>query len=222
MPGSFWLGLFALFAAFAAGAALVWWLSRRFLPRAARTTVESHTIAERVASVGKLVGLEVRAKEIATATHGLAWLPPLLLSRARLAMIFHFEKQYSINLAEIRPKDVREIAPGRYRLRLPPAHGELRLTDVTPYDVQDGKLLQLIDVLPMTAERQKELMERAKDGAARLFAENEHKYAAEARASIERQLRSLLALFDAEVELIWPEHWREDTAVAAVEVAQAR
>lgn len=134
-------------------------------------------------------------------------------------MIFHFEKQYSINLAEIRPKDVREIGPGRYRLRLPPAHGELRLTDVTPYDVQDGKLLQLIDVLPMTAERQKELMERAKDEAARLFAENEHKYAAEARASIERQLRALLALFDAEVELVWPEHWREDTAVAVVEHA---
>jgi hypothetical protein len=81
--------------------------------------LEIQTVIERVRAVGKLVGLEVCAKEIATATSGWAWLPPIVLSQARLAMIFNFEKQYSVDLSSIGPKHIREAgadsSPSRSR-----------------------------------------------------------------------------------------------------------
>ena len=55
--------------------------------RGASAPVEIHaveTIAERVRAVGKLIGLEVHAKEIATSTKGWSWIPPILLSQAKV------------------------------------------------------------------------------------------------------------------------------------------
>jgi len=169
----------------------------------AELKIETQIIAERVRAVGKLVGLEVSAKEIATTKSGLGWLPPLLLSQARLAMIFHFQKQYYVDLRKLGPTDVTEPNPGRFVVTLPPLDGYLTLTAVTPYDIQQGRMLGLFDVIPMNAERQAELMNKAQQQAAELFETNDAGYLAEARASIERHLRSLLELFDIDVEIAW-------------------
>ncbi len=173
------------------------------------TTITISGVAQRVQAVGKLVGLEVNAKEIATATKGWSWLPPMLLSQARLAMIFHFEQQYAVDLARITADDIEDLGvddrSGRrmYKLTLPALDVARKLTDVVPYDIQDGRVLGLLDVIQMNAPTQHELMRRAQQQAAGLFAENEDRYHAEARSSVERQLRTLLAMFDVDVRLAW-------------------
>ena len=192
--------------AFSFGGVVAWMLLSRLSGRGKarrgdRTRVE--TVVERVRAVGKLVGLEVCAKEIATATSGWAWLPPLVLSQARLAMIFNFEKQYSVDLSNIRDEDVRDLGGGRYVLRLPPIQGNLRLLDVIPYDIQSAKVLGLLDLVSMTAERQKDLMKRAQHQAAALYEANDERYLSQARFSVERHLRSFMDLFGVEVEVRW-------------------
>ncbi len=201
--GSFALGIGAAW--------FVWRKARRWgwAPREDRVVVQ--TIAERVRAVGKLLGLEVCAKEIATATSGWAWLPPLVLSQARLAMIFHFEKRYGVELSGVRAADVRLQRDGSYVLTLPPVEGTLRLVDVLPYDIQNARVLGLLDVIPMTADRQKALMARAQQQAAEFLTASDARYAAEARASIERHLASLLSLFGVRVRV----EWREDASGAA-------
>lgn len=177
-------------------------------------------IAEHVKAVGKLIGLEVSAKEIATATKGWSWMPPLLLSQARVAMIFCFDKQYFVDLARITADSVEEIAPGRYRLRMPPIDGTLRLTDVQPYDIQDGRLLGLLDVIQMNAGTQRQLMQGAQEQAAELFTSNDRRYRDEAQRSIERQLVALLGFFDVRVDLDWNSLEAEATRPNEIEVAQ--
>ncbi|MFG0329468.1 MAG: DUF4230 domain-containing protein [Phycisphaerales bacterium] len=170
----------------------------------------THTITERVRSVGKLVGLEVMSKEIVTQTKGLPWLPPLLLSQARLAMIFCFNKQYFVNLTRLRESDVRQVGPNRYEVVLPKIEGDLSLLEVTPYDIQSGKFIGLLDVFRMDAETQKTLMMRAQEEAEKLYEKHADRYAAEARRVIVRQLKSLLELFDVEAEI----RFRDDGAIA--------
>ncbi|MBX3386244.1 MAG: DUF4230 domain-containing protein [Phycisphaeraceae bacterium] len=187
--------------AIGAGAA-VWWIRGRLIATKQETTI-THTVAERVRAVGKLVGLEVAAKEIVTKTSGWSWIPPLLLSQARLAMIFAFEKQYFVDLSRVKEQDVTRLDDGRYRITLPQVEGSLRLLDVQPYDIQDGRILGLLDVIPMNADRQRQLMLQAQQQAAQLYSVNDPRYLSEARASIERHLRSLLGLFDIRVELVW-------------------
>lgn len=167
-------------------------------------------LAERVRSVGRLVGLEVMVKEIATASRGFQWMPPLLLSQAKVAMIFHFEKQYSIDLARIDDNDIEQIGINRFRVTLPEIDGTLRLSDVTPYDIQHGRVLGLFDVIPMTAERQTELMAAAQRDAATLYESKEPKYLAEAKRSVARHLSSLLELFDVKVEVVWRDEVEEE------------
>ena len=182
------------------------------------STVTVDLIAERVRAAGKLVGLEVCAKEIATAKKGWSWLPPLLLSPARLAMIFQFEKQYFVDLNKISPRDVTDFGDRRYQVVLPPIEGQLRLTDVTPYDIQDGKVCGLLDVIQMKAEAQGELMKKAQEQAAILFESSDAGYLREARRSVQKQLTSLLALFDAEVDVVWKDELEQPVA----EVLSAR
>lgn len=160
-------------------------------------------IAERVRPVGRLVGLEVCAKEIATATAGVSWLPPILLSQARIAMIFHFEKQYSVDLSRVGPEDVTEFGDGEIELRLPRVEGTLRLIDVTPYDIQDGRAFGLLDVVPMNAQRQSTLMQHAQEQAASLFSQADARYLDQARRSIERQLEAILAIAGTRVHIRW-------------------
>ncbi|HYE02276.1 MAG TPA: DUF4230 domain-containing protein [Phycisphaerales bacterium] len=203
MPGS---GTLAWATALILGAGLGFigaWFLARALGRFRQDRIVVQSIAERVRAVGKLVGLEVCAKEIATATSGFAWLPPILLSQARLAMIFNFEKQYSVDLGRVKPDDVQDLGEGRYRLRLPPLEGTMRLTDVTPYDIQSGRVLGLVDLIPMTADRQRDLMRRAQQQAAELYRSHDERYHLEARLSIERHLRALLELFGVRVEISW-------------------
>lgn len=202
--------LLLVLLAVAFGGLVVWVLMTRPWRKGVESRVVTETIAERVRVVGKLVGLEVSAKEIATATSGWAWLPPLLLSRARLAMIFHFEKQYYVDLSRVTARDVSTLGDDRVRLRLPPIEGTLRLTDMTPYDIQDGRVLGLLDVIQMNADRQKELIRQAQAQAAELFRSNDARYLAEARRSVERQLKSLLELFDVKVEIVWAETQPQD------------
>ena len=160
-------------------------------------------ITERVRAVGKLVGLEVHAKEIATATSGFSWLPPILLSQAKIAMIFQFEKQYAIELGGLNESDVTDLGDNRYRIHLPPIVGSLRLMDVEPYDIQQGRVLGLIDVINMNAQRQNELMRTAQDQAAELFEKNDDRYIHQARDAIERQLNAIARLFDIKLEIEW-------------------
>ncbi|MCL4221795.1 MAG: DUF4230 domain-containing protein [Phycisphaerales bacterium] len=205
------LGLFLL-GAFTAGLLLAWALLRVLTRRTTREVIEVRTIAEKVSAVGRLVGLEVCAKEIATAKSGWAWCPPVLLSQAKIAMIFHFEKQYGVDLSTVRPGDVRQLHGGGYRVRLPGIQGSLRLVDVQPYDIQQGRMLGLLDVIPMNADRQAQLMKTAQVEASRLFETHEQRYTAQAREAIERQLTSLLGLFGLDVEWDWA-----DLAEAEVE-----
>ena len=191
------------------------WLGRK--ASAKPMVIQTQLITERVRAVGKLVGLEVYAKEIATAKKGYAWMPPALLSQARLAMIFHFEKQYSIDLRELRPEHIQETGERQFRLVLPPIRGELKLTDVVPYDVSDGRILGLLDVIQMNAETQRELMLKAQEQAAELYRSNDIRYMTEARASIQRHLSALLQLFDVQVELVWSDL----SAAAAPSVASS-
>ncbi len=194
---------------------------RVFTGKAAKTTIETDTIAERVRSVGKLVGLEVCAKEIATATSGLSWVPPLLLSQAKMAMIFHFERQYYVDLSVVGQSDVKRLATGRFRLTLPPVQGDLRLTDVAPYDIQSGRVLGLLDVIQMNAARQKDLMAKAQEQAANLYTAGDSRYKTEARASIERQLRTLFSLLGSEVDIVWPDAKSQPQADKALELESA-
>lgn len=174
------------------------------------------TIAERVRSVGRLVGLEVYAKEIATSTKGWGWLPPILLSQARVAFIFHFEKQYSVDLTRLDASDVQELGEvdgkPRYAITLPPIEGALRLTDLEPYDIQAGRVLMLLDIIQLNATTQKELIRRAQEQAAELYRRYDAKYQTEARRAIEKHLSALLALFEVEVEIRWRPSLKTDEA----------
>ncbi|USO00299.1 MAG: DUF4230 domain-containing protein [Phycisphaeraceae bacterium] len=182
----------------------VMWVVIHFLGAAAPARREISAIAEQVRSVGKLIGLEVHAKEIATAKKGWSWMPPIVLSQARLAMIFQFEKQYYVDLGAIKPHDISSHGIGSFRIKMPPVQGSLRLLEVKPYDIQQGKMLGLLDVIPMTAERQGALMDEAQNQAAELFDKSDERYQAQAIDSIERHLRSLLGLTGAVVEFVWP------------------
>lgn len=193
--------LIAVLAVGALFAVCAFLLAMRFLGHNAPERVEVSAIAERVRAVGKLVGLEVRAKEIATARKGFAWMPPIILSQARLAMIFHFEKQYWADLSSIDASRVRRTGSGRYRVTLPPLHSAVRLVEMTPYDIADGRVLGVLDVIPMNAERQKELMDKAQAQASELLTASEDAYLLEAQNAIGAQIRDLLGLFGAEVEV---------------------
>lgn len=189
-----------------AAVVLMVWRHRSSRKRAATEPIkpdQTIILAERVRSVGRLVGLEVMVKEIATASRGFQWMPPLLLSQAKVAMIFHFEKQYSIDLTRIEHTDIEQVGVNRFRVILPAIEGSLRLSDVTPYDIQHGRVLGLFDVIPMTAERQTQLMAAAQKDAAKLYESKEPKYLAEAKRSVARHLSSLLELFDVKVEVVW-------------------
>lgn len=193
------------------GAAAFFFMIRRANDQPAK--IDVHGVAERVRATGSLVGLEVAAKEIATATKGWGWLPPIVMSQARLAMIFQFEKQYSVDLGQLRTDDVERLSAGRFRITLPEVTGKLRLVDVSPYDIQAGRVLGLLDVIPMSADRQRELMKAAQEQAGQLLAASEASYQRQARASVERQLRSLLGLFDLELEIRWREEKARDYEV---------
>lgn len=171
--------------------------------------IELRMLTERVRAVGRLVGLEVHAKEIATATRGWNWLPPILLSQAKIAMIFQFEKQYSVELGSLTDADVQDLGDGRFRVELPPISGSLRLMDVEPYDIQQGRVLGLLDVINMNAERQGELMRTAQTQAAELFEKNDPRYFAQARDAIERQLDSIARLFNIRLEIAWSSQPRQ-------------
>jgi len=179
----------------------MWWLVGR--DTKTQTNIDRGAIVDRVRAVGKLVGLEVRAKEIATATKGLPWMPPALLSQARLAMIFQFERQYHVDLQRIVPECVTRGPGGIYRIVLPPVEGSLHLTDVTPYDIQDGRVLGLLDVIPMNAKAQGDLMKRAQEQASSLFEDADAKYLDEAKRSIRERVESLLAYADIEAKVLF-------------------
>jgi hypothetical protein len=181
---------------------------------------EIRTVAERVRAVGRFVGLEVYAKEIATAKKGWNWMPPMLLSQARLAMIFEFEKQYSVDLAAVRPEHITEVEPGRYRVELPPIRGTLRLVSLEPYDIQDGRVLGLLDVIQMNAERQSALMAEAQEQAAGLFDKNDERYTNQATSAIESHLGALMGLLGVEVEFIWAEPKPKAVAQPPAELAE--
>ncbi len=212
--------LILLIAGIAIGIAALWLMRRAFARNAtSHTTIETTTVVDRVRSVGRLVGLEVAAKEIATSTRGLPWLPPAILSKARLAMIFQFEKQYAIELSMIEPEHVRRTRSGAWKVTLPAIDGALRLVDVTPYDIAAGKVLGLFDVIPMDASAQKHLMCSAQEQASSIYQENEPRYIAEAQRSIESQLTALLSMLGVEIEFDWAEREEQRVAVAPIERA---
>jgi len=212
--------LILLTAGIAIGIASLWLARRAFTRNASsHTTIETTMVVDRVRSVGRLVGLEVSAKEIATSTRGLPWLPPAILSKARLAMIFQFEKQYAVDLTRIDEGDIRRSRTGAWLVTLPAIEGALRLADITPYDISAGKALGLFDVIPMDAKAQKQLMCSAHEQASSIYAENEPRYTVEAQRSIESQLTALLSMLGVEVRFQWSEG-EESTAGSGGATAQ--
>lgn len=187
-------------------------LLRRSAENAPIKVLATDIVAERVRSVGKLVALEVHAKEIATTTKGWGWLPPLVLTQAKIAMVFTFDKQYFVELGRLKEDDVQMREPGVFTMRLPAVEGSLRLADVRPYDIQAGRLLGLLEVIPMSAQTQGSLMEAAKEQAGELFARSEQRYTDEAKRSVEKQVKALLRLFGAEVEIEWADRTPESIA----------
>lgn len=203
-----------------------WWRGKRHGTTVDRVVTQH--ITERVRSVGRLVALEVCAKEIATATSGIGdgWVPPLLLSPARVAIIFQFRKQYFVDLSGVSAEHVAELpdihderrrrmglAPSRrIRVTLPPLQSELGLTNLTPYDIQAGRILGLVDVIPMNADRQAGLMTRAQEHAAKVFDDQDGAYREQAALAVEAQLRSLLGLMGVELEVAWEGSGRGATA----------
>ena len=143
-------------------------------------------------------------------------MPPLLLSQARLAMIFNFEKQYTVDFSAVTCEHVDDLGAGRFRITLPPIQGHLRLIDINPYDIQSAKVLGLLDVVAMTADRQRDLMKKAQQQAAALYESNDQRYLVQARLSVERHLRSLLELFGLDVEVLWADQPAEPPAPAPV------
>ena len=81
----------------------------------------------------------------------------------------------------------------------------MRLMDVEPYDIQQGRVLGLVDVINMNAERQNELMKTAQQQAAELFEKNDERYEKQARDAIERQLQAIAKLFNGSLEIEWRE-----------------
>lgn len=203
---TFILQVIALFFAAIIGAGIVFFLFtilKKGRKGGGVDKISLRMLTERVRAVGKLVGLEVHAKEIATATKGWNWLPPILLSQAKVAMIFQFEKQYAVELGALSESDVQDMGDGHFRLTLPPIVGSLRLMDVEPYDIQQGRVLGLVDVINMNAERQSELMRTAQTQAAELFVKNDDRYEKQARDAIERQLHAIAKLFDGTLDIHW-------------------
>lgn len=195
--------LLVLGCAAISGGLIVWLIVRLQRGGITEEHVTSHSVAGRVRTVGKLIGLEVNAKEIATATKGWSWLPPLLLSQARVAMIFHFEKQYFADLSRIDPDNVEDLGGGKFSLRLPEIEGTLHLIDVTPYDIQDGRVLGLLDVIQVNAQTQNDLMRRAQEQAGKMLVDSDDRYRRQAKESIERQLKTLLSLLDVDIQIHW-------------------
>lgn len=164
--------------------------------------VEVHTIVDRVRAVGRLVGLEVSTKEITTQTSGgFKWIPSLLISPARLAVIFFFEAQYSVDLSELTVESVRHIEDNRYELTLPPVTDRFLFRDLEAYDIQSGKLLGLIEITGLDADTHNDLVQRARAEAESLFRQQADRYEQQARETIARQVVSLLGLFDVAVQI---------------------
>jgi hypothetical protein len=95
------------------------------------------------------------------------------------------------------------LGEGRYRVTLPKIRGTLRLVSLEPYDIQDGRVLGLLDVIQMNAERQSALMAEAQVQASGLFERNESRYTTQAAEAIETHLKALLALFEVDLEIEW-------------------
>jgi hypothetical protein len=195
--------LIILLIGLAVGVVVCLLLARLFGKQAPVRHMSSGVVVERVRSAGRLVALEARAKEISTSRKGWSWMPSALLSQARVAMIYHFEKQYSVDLGAIHQDDLIELGDGRFRLRLPDVEGRLLIRDIQPYDIQSGRILGLVDVIPVDADTQRELMDAAREEAASAFESEEGRYIVEARASAERQLASMLGMFGVLIEIEW-------------------
>ena len=102
-----------LIGALVGGAALLFVLGiGRWLPKmlGAKKTLTTVGMIDRVRTVGRLVSLEVCAKEIATSQTSLAWIPEILFRGRKLAMIFQFETDYFVDLSRLTPADIEELS----------------------------------------------------------------------------------------------------------------
>ncbi len=120
-----------LFAGLLPGALGAWLLRRKLSPRLDMT---AHTVIDRIRGVGRLVALEVGAKEIVTVGEG----DDTLWGRARkLIMVFTFQIQYSCDLraAEVHPG---HDGDGRFRVCLPPLERLTCLVDQQHHHEQPG------------------------------------------------------------------------------------
>ncbi|MFG0257851.1 MAG: DUF4230 domain-containing protein [Phycisphaerales bacterium JB043] len=178
-------------------------LKRALSRKRVSTTIHAHAVIDRVRETGRLVGLDVRAKEIATSTQGWGMLPALFFTQAKVAMIFEFEKQYAVDLSRLGEEDIERVGNDRVVIHMPRVESSLRLLSLTPYDIQAGRVLGLVDVIPMNAERQAALMDVARKQAVEVFEEADARYAAQAQRSIENRLRAVLRMSGVDAEFVW-------------------
>jgi len=165
--------------------------------------IDVHRIVERVRSVGKLVGFEVLHKEIVTEIEKLKWTPRMLVTPARVAMIFYFEKQYFIDLLKLSESDIEEIRPGLYQLTIPPLDGDFCVRQMEAYDIQSRKVVGMFDATGIDENRFNQLMERAREEAEKLYDKQADRYELQARESIARLIKGLFDRFDGRARRRW-------------------
>ncbi len=179
------------------GAGATFWLQRRF--RARPSIVTTHSVVERIRAVGKLTGLEVSTKEITTQTKASwKWVPRLVLSPARMALIFNFERHYFVELSELGEESVRKRSPREWEITLPALRNEFIFRGIEAYDIQAGRLLGLA-VDSLDAPTHNLLIEQAREESKKVFDRQDRAYRQQAMQVIAHQLRSLLAMFQIDV-----------------------
>ncbi len=122
-----------------------WYLRR--LRRGDKKTiqVDSHTIIEKLQSIGELRVFKVLTKEIVTAKDH--WLGETgkryfdwLTSTKKMVMIFDFEIGFSYDLTH--PDFmIEEIGPAKFRAKMPRCSYEIYHRDITLYDEQSSRIL---------------------------------------------------------------------------------
>lgn len=181
------------------------------------TRTLSESIVERVQSVGRLTGLEVSSKEITTQVKGgFKWIPKLVISPARLAVIFHFETHYYVDLGHLEVTDVRMVGPNQYEIVLPRIEHTFMLKELEAYDIQAGRLLGLLDITSLDAETHNDLMQRARTEAESMFQKQNERYSKQAERAVAQQMAALLQMFGVEVNV----RWNGDPAMATISEAE--
>ena len=180
--------------------------------------VRATAAIEELKAIGVLSVFKAVTKEIVTARDhslgdlGKRYLEWLITSK-KMAMIFEFDIDFQYDLRD--PSfGVREEAPGRFRLEMPPCDYVVHVRNVTFYDEQAGKLLPIIlpDVINkilgggFNEEDRNKLMEEAKAQAESLAQNLARRLSSEVQTSARQTMEMLAKSFGAHAaQVVFPD-----------------